>query len=167
MSITIRKATVADVDAVRSVGLRTWPDAYADVLTPEEIAAGLAEWWSVEAVERTIRDGITLLAEEPGGEAVGMVGLGRHDGKWVMWKLYVLPDRQGKGYGHDLLAAAIEALPAGTDELWLDVLEGNAPAIKFYRRHGFVEVRREDSLVWMRRHLPLTSSAVEAEDYAP
>ena len=152
--IAVRRAGGDDVDVVREVGLKTWPAAYAGIASPEYIVDGLAQWWSVEAVERGIANGITLIAED-GDHVVGMVGLGREEGFWVMWKLYVLPEYQAKGVGKALLDAAIEALPEGTDELLLDVLVGNAKAIGFYRKNGFGPAQRKpsrdlgDELMWM------------------
>jgi ribosomal protein S18 acetylase RimI-like enzyme len=157
MSFVVRRAEPADVEAVREVGLRTWPVAYDGIVAPEFLEQGLAEWWSPEAVRRGIERGITLVAEDP--EVIGMVGLGQDDGLWVMWKLYVLPDQQGRGIGRALLDGAIEALPDGTERLLLDVLVTNEPAIRFYRANGFE--RTDDGpgrdlgseLMWMSRDL--------------
>jgi ribosomal protein S18 acetylase RimI-like enzyme len=155
--IGVRKAEPADAEAVREVGLKTWPVAYAGLASPEFIVDGLAQWWSPEAVDRGIRTGITLIAldEDDSGRVVGMVGLGRDGDFWVMWKLYVLPEYQGRGVGKVLLEAAIAALPDGTDQLLLDVLVGNEPAIGFYRKQGFGPAERTpdrdlgDELMWM------------------
>ncbi|MGW6278089.1 N-acetyltransferase family protein [Kribbella sp. NPDC055071] len=150
----IRRAELTEIEAVRQIGLTTWPVAYAGLASDEFIADGLAQWWSAEVVERSIRTGITLVADA-GDELVGMVGLGREGDSWVMWKLYVLPDHQRSGIGKALLDAAIKALPAGTTELLLDVLITNEAAIAFYRANGFVEAAntpdRElgDELMWM------------------
>jgi ribosomal protein S18 acetylase RimI-like enzyme len=152
--IEVRSAEPADVDAVREIGVRTWPVAYGGLASEEFIVDGLAQWWSPEAVERGIRNGITLVAAE-GERLVGMVGLGREGDFWVMWKLYVLPDHQGKGVGKALLDAAIKALPAGTTELLLDVLVANEKAIGFYRAQGFGTPQKTpdrdlgDELMWM------------------
>ncbi len=157
--IAVRPATLDDVDAVRAVGLTTWPVAYDGLASPEFVVDGLAAWWSREAVERGIARGITLVATDPAGAIVGMTGLGQEEGFWVMWKLYVLPDHQGSGVGKALLDAAIAALPPGTSELLLDVLVGNEKAIGFYRRNGFGPATRTPSrdlgeeLMWMSRAL--------------
>ena len=93
---------------------------------------------------------------------LGMVGLGREDDFWVMWKLYVLPDHQGKGIGKALLDAAIKALPEGTTQLLLDVLVTNEKAIGFYRANGFgdpVSTPDRDigeELMWMSLDLQTT-----------
>ncbi|WP_371401617.1 GNAT family N-acetyltransferase [Kribbella sp. NBC_00662] len=152
--IAVRRAELSDVDAIRQIGLTTWPVAYAGLVPEAFITHGLAEWWSVEAVERGISRGITLVAAD-GDALVGMVGLGREEDFWVMWKLYVLPDHQGKGVGKALLDAAIAALPDGTPELLLDVLVANDQAIGFYRSQGFTEAKRTPDrdlgveLMWM------------------
>jgi ribosomal protein S18 acetylase RimI-like enzyme len=152
--IHVRRAELGDAEAVREVGLKTWPVAYDGLASPEFIVDGLAVWWSPEAVERGIRNGITLVALD-GEQVVGMVGLGREADFWVMWKLYVLPEYQGKGVGKALLDRAIAALPAGTTELLLDVLITNEPAIGFYRKSGFGAAERTpgrdlgDKVMWM------------------
>jgi ribosomal protein S18 acetylase RimI-like enzyme len=156
--ITVRPAEVGDVEAIRQIGLTTWPVAYAGLVSDEFITDGLAQWWSPEAVERGIRNGITLVAAE-GEQLVGIVGLGREGDFWVMWKLYVLPDHQREGVGKALLDAAVEALPEGTTELLLDVLVGNEQAIGFYRANGFGEAPKTPErdlgveLMWMRLDL--------------
>lgn len=159
--MSVRRAELADVDAVRRIGLQTWPVAYDGLVSQEFITDGLAQWWSPEAVERGIRDGITLVAVD-GDELIGMVGLGREADFWVMWKLYVLPGHQRKGAGKALLDAAVTALPEGTRELLLDVLVTNAKAIAFYRSQGFGDPDRTpdrdlgDELMWMSLDLDRT-----------
>ncbi|GAA3150402.1 ribosomal protein S18 acetylase RimI-like enzyme [Kribbella aluminosa] len=157
----IRRAELSDVDAVRAIGVRTWPVAYGGLVADGFITDGLAQWWSRETVERGITTGVTLVAED-GDELVGMTGLGRQGDFWVMWKLYVLPGHQGRGIGKALLDAAVAALPEGTPELLLDVLVTNEKAIGFYRSQGFGEPRRVpdrelgDDLMWMSLDLDRT-----------
>ncbi|MFI5692660.1 GNAT family N-acetyltransferase [Kribbella sp. NPDC051586] len=159
--IAVRRAELSDVDAIRQIGLTTWPVAYGGLVPEEFITDGLAQWWSPEAVERGIRKGITLVAAD-GDALLGMAGLGQEDDSWVMWKLYVLPGHQGKGIGKALLDAAIAALPDGTPELLLDVLVANEQAIGFYRAQGFTEAKRTprrdlgDELMWMAIDLDRT-----------
>lgn len=43
--IEVRTAELADVDAVRRIGLTTWPVAYAGLASDEFITDGLAQWW--------------------------------------------------------------------------------------------------------------------------
>jgi ribosomal protein S18 acetylase RimI-like enzyme len=162
--IRICRAGPDAVEAVREVGLKTWPIAYAGLASAEFIAEGLAAWWSPEVVGRGIANGITLIAVDDESsvedeQVVGMVGLGRDGEFWVMWKLYVLPEYQGRGVGKALLGGAMAALPTGTTQLLLDVLVTNERAIGFYRGQGFGEARSTpdrdlgDELMWMSRPL--------------
>jgi ribosomal protein S18 acetylase RimI-like enzyme len=54
-------------------------------------------------------------------------------------QLFVDPDYQRRGIGTALLAAALKRIAAGAT---LNVFADNAPARRFYERHGFGEARR-------------------------
>jgi len=56
--------------------------------------------------------------------------------------LYVLPEAQGKGLGHQLLEAAIASIGREHD-IYLHVVTYNLRTIDFYARHGFVETGRD------------------------
>jgi GNAT superfamily N-acetyltransferase len=55
--------------------------------------------------------------------------------------LYVHPAAQGLGIGSALLAEAQARRPGGL-ELW--AFQRNTPALAFYAKHGFTELRRTD-----------------------
>ncbi len=67
----------------------------------------------------------------------------------------------GRGVGAQLMAGALAAArAAGHDEVWLQVWEGNARAIRFYEKSGFVARGRnpfrfgnvwEEDIVYVRR----------------
>lgn len=57
----------------------------------------------------------------------------------------LLPEAQGRGWGRTLIGALVEGLSArGVPGLQLTVGAGNSGAIAFYRRLGFVQLRRSD-----------------------
>jgi len=136
MTLTVRPAVDADVEAIRVVGVATWPATYGPLAGPEYVAHGLERWWSAEAVRDSILRGGVFVAELD-GVVVGMASVGERDGAPYMWKLYVLPDRHGIGAGSALLDAVIESLPAGSPRLGLDYVDGNERAAAFYRARGF------------------------------
>ncbi|RXR08379.1 GNAT family N-acetyltransferase [Pseudoxanthomonas composti] len=69
---------------------------------------------------------------ESDGQVLGFVA---DDGSELAW-LYVDPSARRRGIGQALVAAVQAAQPAG---LALELLEGNAAALAFYRACGFIE----------------------------
>lgn len=59
---------------------------------------------------------------------------------WIN-QMFVDVGQQGRGVGSALLGEALRCLGPGA-RLW--AFERNVPALGFYARHGFVEVRRTD-----------------------
>lgn len=159
MTVTVRTATLDDLEAVVAVGHRTWPVTYGPIAGDDYVAMGLAKWWSADACESPIRRGHTLVAEVD-GEVVGVSVTGAVKDEVVLWKLYVVPEHHGAGVGTALLAEAVErAREHGYTVMRLAHADGNDAAHGFYAAHGFVDDHREteadgipDSM-WMRRDL--------------
>jgi ribosomal protein S18 acetylase RimI-like enzyme len=135
-ALEIRRATPADVPALRALGVRTWHATYDGVLPADAIEAAVAESWNAYSLGAACRDGRMLVAVRDGA-AVGLLESDRMaDGRAVVWKLYVAPDAQRTGVGRALLAAHLATLgPA--EELWLEHYEANAAAAAFCERLGF------------------------------
>lgn len=77
------------------------------------------------------------LAELGDGTLAGLLVL---DDGWIE-QLYVDPGLTGRGIGGRLLTWAMRRSPDGL-QLWS--FASNAGALRFYRDHGFAEVRRTD-----------------------
>jgi ribosomal protein S18 acetylase RimI-like enzyme len=147
MPMEIRRAVPDDVPDIIRIGEETWPIAYA-FAGADYIAAGLAQWWSVPAIQASLADTTTLVAVSD--ETVD--GIGNIDLRGeipVIWKLYVSPRAQSSGIGSALLRELIAVADGGP--VRLEYLDGNARAAAFYARHGFTEIGREGSSVWMER----------------
>ena len=78
-------------------------------------------------------------------------------GSWYMTALAVHPEFRGCGLGSSFLIKAEEIAGAtGASEISLSVEEANVEAVKFYRRHGFIE--------WARRpYVPFPGSLDEGD----
>ncbi len=108
--IVVRVADGNDLDAVISVGHRTWLATYEPIAGPEYVAMGLAKWWTKDVVTASIRTGRTLVAVDtrsaPGdgeqGQVIGMATFGVQDDTFYAWKLYVLPGHHGRRIGSRL-----------------------------------------------------------------
>ena len=141
MTVLVRNASPADVEAICEIGHAVWPDTYA-FAGQDYIEHGLATWWSRDAVERSLGTTTTLVAECD-GRVAGMGNIDLRPEVPVIWKLYVLPDDQGKGVGSALLRSLVEAVPAGRRSVAIEYADGNSRAAAVYARHGFVVVRSE------------------------
>ena len=136
--ITVRRATVADAEALAHLHLDVWDDAYTGLM-PQQILDDRRTKVD-ERVERwrTIleADQPTLVAGGPDG-LVGFVsaGPGRDndvDTELELKALYVRAAWWGTGVGFVLFEEAV-----GDRAAYLWVLAGNDRAIHFYERQGF------------------------------
>lgn len=150
----VRAATEADVEAIREVGLATWPSTYG-FAGADYVAQGLARWWSAEAVCESLRNTENLVAVDDGA-VVGVGNLDLRQSPPVLWKLCVRPERHGQGVGRALLTALVRL--AGDRPIRLEYLDGNDRAARFYAVHGFREIAREPGerpdwpdTVWVER----------------
>lgn len=138
--IAVRPACAADATEIMRIGRETWPVTYS-FAGSEYIFRGLASWWSEEAVLRGIETTRTFVAEVE-GHVIGMGNVDLRGEQPIIWKLYVLPRHQGARVGHALLERLLAEAPPGAEVL-LEYTDGNVRAADFYRRHGFVELRRD------------------------
>lgn len=130
MDLTPVRLTVEDAHAVAVVHRASFDDRLpwlAGLHTPSEddwffrevVFAQAAVWGTFDGA-----DLVGVLAVRPG---------------WID-QLYVLPDHQGRGIG----SALLEVAQAGATQLDLWTFQRNAPARRFYERHGFVAVELTD-----------------------
>ena len=130
-AVVIRRANPADAPAVAEVWLASFRTALPTVRrahTDDEVRGWVA------AV--LIPEHETWVAEAS-GEIVGMMALGDAE----LDQLYLRPDWRGRGLGDRFIALAKDRRPGG---LGLYAFQVNGPACRFYERHGFVVVDRND-----------------------
>lgn len=143
----VREMTESDIDAVATVRVRGWqnaytglmPQTYLDGLSVEEDAERRREFFS-----RGLGDVVNLVAEDGTGEVVGWSCFGPYRDRDVppgdaeLYALYVHPSLLGTGIGHALLDETRRRVAErGFPHLRLWVLEENRRARRFYERAGF------------------------------
>ncbi len=153
--VVVRQATGEDLRAVVEVGQRTWPATYDSIFEEGLVALFLEKRWSKQALIPSIRSGRTLVAELA-GRVVGMASYGPHERSMALWKLYVVPEAQGRGVGSRLLREVMSRAGAVGREVHISFLDGNASAHDFARSNGFTVLQREPQgempdLIWMSR----------------
>ncbi len=141
--MTIRPATNDDIPVLRALAHRIWRECYPGIITMQQIEFMLEWMYAGEVIRTELASGIAWdLAEDD--EPIGFASYAMEDdGRVKLHKLYLLPERQGRGLGQRLIAHVMErAAVLGGSEVWLQVNKRNARAIASYEKAGF-KVARE------------------------
>lgn len=128
----LRRATDRDVGAAADVWLRSFTAALPTVRrahSDEEVRS-----WFAAVIVPQLETWVAVAAEE---EVLGVLVL---DGS-ELDQLYLHPEHRGRGLGDRFVDLAKERRPEGLD-LWC--FQVNAPARRFYERHGFHPVEWTD-----------------------
>ena len=145
MTFEIRNADHNDFAAITDIAHRTWPVTYQNILSKPQLDYMLELFYSESGLQKATENGQKFLLLSDSDVAVGFGSYEVKDPLSVkINKLYVLPDRQGKGYGK-LLLDEIEkrAVELDAQQLILNVNRNNK-AIDFYKHLGFSITGSED-----------------------
>ena len=154
MTVTIRRAVVADAEGLSRLATLTFPLSCTPQTSEETIATHVATRLDAGSFRRQLAHPsyVVLLAEvAPGQDPVGytMLIAGEPDDPDVqdaiclrptvaLERFYVHPDHHGSGTAAQLMEATLEAARStGAQGAWLGVSEENGRANAFYARHGF------------------------------
>lgn len=145
---TVRRANLADADAIGSVEVRAWQAVHVESLGADALEdldpAEQAERW--REVLRNPAEGRDLLVVIDAGAVVGFVTVGQSQDPGAppsvgeIQALNLVPDAWGRGLASELLAAAADELERrGFREATTWVPVGNSRARRFYDEHGWRE----------------------------
>lgn len=148
-SITIRKATISDLEIIQEISVQTFTETFADVNTPENMENYVRENFNSKQVASEINNPesefyLACLKNE----TVGYLKLNFGNAQTEMvnkqaieiHRIYILKEFLGKKIGQLLLDEAIKiAHKSRVNSIWLGVWEENNRALQFYSKNGFVE----------------------------
>lgn len=138
----IRRIGPEELPVVEKLARQIWPAVYPGIISQAQIDYMLTVWYppSAMAREMELRGTWFALIEASGHGPVGYVSVELHpEGVCFINKLYLLPEWHGHGLGASALEWTREAArQMGCTRLQLRVNKANAPAIRAYRRAGFV-----------------------------
>jgi N-acetylglutamate synthase-like GNAT family acetyltransferase len=137
-ALLIRKATPADIPAIRQIAFDTWPSTYGSILSQEQIDYMLSWMYSFETLQKQMQEGHQFYIAELSNTTLGFAGMSRESNtKFKLHKLYVVPTTQKTGAGKALLQQVIEfARDNGGTQLILQVNRHNNAKV-FYEKQGF------------------------------
>lgn len=132
-----------DIRQIQKIARETWPQTYANILSPDQLDYMLGLFYSTESLQDQMRQGHRFFIMGKIGFASCSPG---HAKPKVaqLHKLYVLPGYQGTGAGMQLLNTAIHwAIDHNMEAIELNVNRFNK-AKQFYEKHGFVVTHEVD-----------------------
>ena len=136
-----KKARIEDCPLIHETAAKVWEPTYGDILSSEQLKY-MFEWmYSVESLERQIRNGHTFFLLYEIEEVIGYVSIEKEDKeRYHLQKIYLIPEKQGKGLGKLLIQKAEsfvrECEPGKKIALVLNVNRNNK-AFDFYTKQGF------------------------------
>jgi len=146
---TIKDATVNDVHAIREIAEETWWPSYGDILPAGQIRYMLDTLYNEEALVNLITTGhqqFVILHNNHGAQGfASFAARPENPTIYKVHKLYVLPARQGNGFGSMLLNdVKRRLLTFGVKTMELNVACKNTAACSFYQKVGFRIIREEE-----------------------
>lgn len=147
MKYLIREMTQSDIEAVQKVAEVSWEDTYKDIIPIEIQKRFLASAYSHEMMEKRLETSFLYVVEIK-GEIKGFANFSRvkTEGGVELGAIYLLPEKQGKGLGTQLLEKGIQSID-GIEKIYINVEEENLTGKAFYSNKGFQVVSEfEDDL---------------------
>lgn len=147
--VRLRRATEADAEALGTVHVQAWREAYAGMV-PDEVLAGLDPAQRAGMWRSGLARGIAVQLAEQDGVTVGFSSGGKQPDASLPYSseihaIYVLRHTQRLGIGRALMAAtAGDLLAQGHVSAMLWVLEANTPARRFYSALGGWQVAKKE-----------------------
>ncbi|MRM10009.1 GNAT family N-acetyltransferase [Enterobacter cloacae subsp. dissolvens] len=145
MTLHIRQATSADSVLLSEMGYRIYPAHFKHLWKSEsELSDFLESEYSVAAIEQSLRESGTSWYVADLDQPIGFMKL-----TWeatipdtdisgvLLNKLYLDPTKTSNHYGQSMFSSVIELTRShGNKFLWLEVLEQNERARRFYEKQG-------------------------------
>ncbi|MCE3297173.1 MAG: family N-acetyltransferase [Crocinitomicaceae bacterium] len=136
-----------EITKVREIAMITWPVAFGEILSKEQLAYMMNMMYSEDVLEKQLHSGHEFYLYTEEGKALGFMGIEpgyKGKSQLKIHKLYILPNQQGKGIGQQFIALATErAKELKQNILTLNVNRFNK-ALHFYEKLGFANMRSED-----------------------
>ncbi len=145
---SIKAAGFNDLQIIYDLAHKIWPDAYRDILSPEQMKYMLNKIYSVPSLQHQVTElkhYFILVHDKNIPVGFASFSLKEKDSSiFRLHKIYVLPQQQGTGTGKLLLEYVINSAKlSGATSLELNVNRHNK-ARSFYEKYCFMIIGEED-----------------------
>jgi GNAT superfamily N-acetyltransferase len=151
----IRKLRPAEINSILHV-VNDAAEAYRGVI-PED--RWKEPYMSAEELRGEIESGVEFYGWMEGNVLVAVMGIQRVNDVTLIRHAYVLTGRQRRGMGEKLLKHLLSL--AGTSEVLVGTWEAARWAVRFYEKHGFKLVSREEKGRLLRKYWNIPERQVE------
>lgn len=138
----LTKATEENVTLIQDLARRSWKNAYADILSDDQMEYMLSEMYSNTELESQLQNPnyhYYLILDEDNDSYEGFIGYEHNyeDKTTKLHRIYLIPESKGKGLGKLALQFLNEkASENGNERIILNVNKHNA-AKNFYESQGY------------------------------
>lgn len=136
------KATEKDIPLIQNLARRSWEDAYAEILSGEQMEYMLSEMYSETEITSHLQNPdyqYYLIQDENNNSYEGFIGyeLNYEENTTKLHRIYLVPESKGKGFGKGTLQFLNEKVfENGNRRIILNVNKYNA-ARNFYESQGY------------------------------
>lgn len=143
--LSIRKAYKTDIPLVRELALAVWPQTYSTIISADQIEYMLNLMYSHSSLEEQMQQGAEFIIVSDEETPVGFASFQETEPfVYKLHKIYILPNRQGKGTGRFVIDYILDTLKKrGAGTLQLQVNRNNT-ACEFYEKLGFRVIKKAD-----------------------
>ena len=157
MSLQIRRATLADAEALSAIAIATYTETWGDSYPPQDLHDFLQAHYGIESQRTELSDprsAVWLLLDADA--VVGYLAAGANtlphadarQGDIELKRLYILAAHQNGGHGARLMDAFMAWLDHPVRRtLWVGAWEENFGAQRFYARYGCSKAGEYDFVV--------------------
>lgn len=138
----LTKATEENVSLIQDLARRSWKNAYAEILSEEQMEYMLSEMYSKAELESQLQNPnykYYLIVDEDNNSYEGFIGYEHNyeDKTTKLHRIYLIPESKGKGLGKLALQFLNEKVSEnGNERIILNVNKHNA-ARNFYESQGY------------------------------
>jgi ribosomal protein S18 acetylase RimI-like enzyme len=143
--IDIKKVGPESISIIQNLANITWPVAYGDIITPQQLDYMMELIYSKSALQKQMEKGQQFIIAYDEEHPVAFASYSpreNHPAVIKLHKIYILPNQQGKGIGKSLINYVIADI-APVTTIQLNVNRNNK-ALHFYQKLGFKIIGEEN-----------------------
>jgi len=144
--ITIRNATINDIELIRELTFKVWPQTYSSIISKEQIDYMLEMMYSNKSLALQMAEGSQFIIVQDTKKPVGFASYKPVAiNIYKLDKIYILQTQQGKGIGKFVIDYILQQIKdRGAESLQLQVNRNNINAKSFYEKIGFRIIQEAD-----------------------